>query len=73
MSDLRSKLPDLKEISSIAGKLFKDLKTSINEIVSDYKKKREDTEEAGSSEKTGEKPAAKAKKQAKKAESDDQE
>ncbi|KTD65497.1 hypothetical protein [Legionella spiritensis] len=41
MSDFKSKLPDLKEISSIATKLFKDVKTSVGEIIDDYKQKRE--------------------------------
>ena len=39
MSDFKSKLPDLKEVTAIAGKLFKDLKTSVSEIMSDYKEK----------------------------------
>ena len=38
MSDSKSKLPDLKEITSMAGKLFNDIKKSVNEIVADYKK-----------------------------------
>lgn len=41
MSDLKSKLPDLKELSCMASKLFKDVKTSVSEIIDDYKKKRE--------------------------------
>lgn len=44
MSDLKSKLPDFKEITSIASKLFKDVKTSVCEIIDEYKKKREDEE-----------------------------
>ncbi len=44
MSDFKSKLPDLKELGSITGKLFKDLKSSVNEIIKDYKKKRDVTE-----------------------------
>lgn len=39
MSDFKSKLPDFKEVSAIATKLFKDVKTSIAEIIVDYKKK----------------------------------
>jgi len=35
-----SKFPDLKEIGGMASKLFGDVKTSITEIVSNYKKKR---------------------------------
>lgn len=42
MNDSKSKLPDLKEISSMAGKLFRDVKTSITEILVEYKKKREE-------------------------------
>lgn len=41
MNDFKSKLPDLKELSSMAGKLFKDVKTSVSEIIDEYKKKRE--------------------------------
>lgn len=44
MGDFKSKLPDLNELGSMAGKLFKGLKSSVNEIVDDYKKKREDKE-----------------------------
>ncbi|MCL5272911.1 MAG: hypothetical protein M1486_06405 [Gammaproteobacteria bacterium] len=40
MSDLKSKLPDLKELSSMTSKLFKGLKDSVNEIIQDYKDKR---------------------------------
>jgi len=40
MSDLKSKLPDLEEITSIASKFFTDMKNSVSEIVDDYKKKR---------------------------------
>lgn len=39
MSDLKSKLPDLKELSEIGGKLFKDLKASVTEIITAYKRK----------------------------------
>lgn len=42
MSDLKSKLPDLNEISAMATKLFKDVSTSICEIVDQYKEKRQD-------------------------------
>lgn len=41
MSDKKSSLPDFKEISSITGKLFKDIKTSVGQIIQDYKSKRE--------------------------------
>lgn len=42
MSDLKSKLPDLNELSSMAGKLYHDVKTSVLEIIDDYKKKHPD-------------------------------
>ncbi|PJE14861.1 hypothetical protein [Legionella sp.] len=41
MSDFKSKLPDFKEVTSMATKLFKDVKISVCEIIEDYKKKRE--------------------------------
>lgn len=41
MSDFKSKLPNFNEISSIASKLFKDVKTSVTEIIDDFKNKRE--------------------------------
>jgi len=56
MSDLKSKLPDMKEVGSIATKLYKDLKTSVSEIIHDYKKKREEVAEV-----KPKKPAAKKK------------
>lgn len=40
MSDFKSKLPDLKELSSMTSKLFKGLKSSVTEIIKDYKEKR---------------------------------
>ncbi|KTC65914.1 Uncharacterised protein (plasmid) [Legionella adelaidensis] len=63
MSDLKSKLPDLKELGSMTSKLFKDLKSSVGEIIDDYKKKREQAEvEAKTTEvKTEAKPAEPAK------------
>lgn len=42
MSDSKSKLPDFKEISSMAGKLFHDIKKSVGEIIVDYKKHRDE-------------------------------
>ena len=39
MNDLKSKLPDLNELGTMAGKLYKDLKTSVCEIIDDYKLK----------------------------------
>ncbi len=41
MNDNKSKLPDFKELTSMGGKLFNGIKGAINEIVYDYKKKRE--------------------------------
>lgn len=41
MSDLKSKMPDLNELTSMAGKLFNDVKNSVSEIVDMYKHKRE--------------------------------
>ena len=43
MSDFKSKLPDLKELGEISGKLFRDLKTSISEIITNYKQKHPST------------------------------
>lgn len=40
MSDSKSKMPDMNEIGSIASKLFKDIKKSVDEIITDYKQKR---------------------------------
>lgn len=57
MSDFKSKLPDLKELTSMTKKLFNGLKNSVGEIIDDYKKKRADvaTEEHSSDEGTKEK------------------
>jgi len=43
MSDMKSKLPDLGELGNMAGKLFKDVKSSVCEIVDAYKDKRKET------------------------------
>ena len=40
MSDFKSKLPDLKELASMTGKLFTDIKHSVSGIIEEYKKKR---------------------------------
>ncbi|MFT4059986.1 MAG: hypothetical protein QM652_10610 [Legionella sp.] len=37
MSDTKSKIPDFKELASMSGKLFNDIKTSIGQIIQDYK------------------------------------
>lgn len=58
MADFKSKLPDFKEITSMAGKLFKDVKTSICEIVADYKKNHSSAASAKPSKKSPEKKAA---------------
>lgn len=44
MGDFKSKLPDLKELGSMTNKLFHGIKSSVNEIVQDYKQKREEQE-----------------------------
>lgn len=44
MSDFKSKLPDFTELSSMAGKLYKGLKTSVEDIIHDYKEKRSEPE-----------------------------
>ncbi|RUR13302.1 hypothetical protein [Legionella sp. km772] len=44
MSDFKSKLPDLKELGSMTSKLFSGLKTTVNEIIHDYKEKRAEEE-----------------------------
>ncbi|NQY43678.1 MAG: hypothetical protein HRT87_10080 [Legionellales bacterium] len=33
----KSKLPDMKEITGMAGKLYEDVKKSVTEIVDEYK------------------------------------
>ena len=45
MSDLKSKIPDLSELTNMATELFKGIKQSVTKIVDDYKRKRveEDT------------------------------
>jgi hypothetical protein len=68
MSDPKSKIPDLKEIVELTGKLFKDIKTSFSELVSAYKEKHPDaplpekTQEAAPVVKAEEKPEAKEEK-----------
>ena len=39
MSDFKSKLPDLKEIGAMTGRLFRDIRNSVSEIITDYKEK----------------------------------
>jgi|GEM_PF-1484434 len=38
MSDMKSKLPTVSELTSWAGKFFKDITNSVSEIAEDYKK-----------------------------------
>ena len=40
MSDNKSKLPDLKELTSMTGKFLKGIKNTVDEIIEDYKQKR---------------------------------
>lgn len=40
MNDLKSKLPDFKELTTMTGKLYNDIKKSICEIVHTYKENR---------------------------------
>jgi hypothetical protein len=60
----KSKLPDLKEVTGMATKLFSDVKRSITEIVQDYKIKRAESEAAQGSTTQTHEPAEPAKKPA---------
>lgn len=55
MNDMRSKMPDLKEVTAMASKLFGDLKKSVCEIVSDYKAKHSESSEKPATEKKADK------------------
>lgn len=44
MSDFKSKLPDFKELTSMTSKLLGGIKTTVNEIIQDYKEKRAEEE-----------------------------
>ena len=46
MADMKSMLPNLKDVTSIATKLFKDVKKSVSEIVTEYKEKHTCQEES---------------------------
>lgn len=46
MSDMKSKLPDLKELTDMTTKLFKDVKKSVTEIAHAYQEKRKEGEQA---------------------------
>ncbi len=56
----KSKLPDLKEISGMAGKLIQDVKKSVTEIVHNYKSKHPE-EESNAETASEDKPAPDAK------------
>ena len=59
MSDFKSKLPDFKELSSMTSKLYKGIKTSVEEIIKDYKEKRAAEEMQNSKTTPPEAPVAK--------------
>lgn len=42
MSDLKSKLPDFKELGEMTKKLYKDIRSSVSEIIDTYKQKHPD-------------------------------
>lgn len=65
MADLKSMLPDLKEVTSIAGKLYNDLRKSVGEIVTDYKGKHCSEKSSGKTHCTSDKKTAKKKTTAK--------
>jgi hypothetical protein len=44
MNDPKSKLPDFKELGSMAKKLFSDIKNSVCEIFEGYKERHPSTE-----------------------------
>lgn len=54
MSDLKSKLPDMKELMSMGSKLFNGIKHSVQEIVHDYKEKRAESGEVTTENKVAE-------------------
>ncbi|HAT6977173.1 TPA: hypothetical protein F8R96_01195 [Legionella pneumophila] len=59
MSDFKSKLPDLNELTSMTAKLFKGIKASVSEIIQDYKQKR--AQPVSTEEKPAENKAAESK------------
>lgn len=61
MADIKSMLPDLKDVTSIANKLFKDVKKSVGEIITEYKKKHACQEESCKTESKTEDKAADSK------------
>ena len=62
MPDMKSMLPDLKEVTSIASKLFKDVKKSVTEIIDEYKEKHCTTQKDAKSEQTSTEKQTKEKK-----------
>ncbi|MDX2345470.1 MAG: hypothetical protein QNK11_01150 [Legionella sp.] len=44
MGDFKSKLPDMKELTGMIGKLFTDVKKSVVEIVGEYKEKHKEAD-----------------------------
>lgn len=62
MSDMKSKMPDLKELAAMTGKLFNDIKTSVSEIIQDYKEVRAKSDaDVNAAEEVPPKAASKAK------------
>ena len=51
MSDFKSKMPDINEVSAMLGKFCTDVKNSIEGIVHSYKEKRQDTPQSKSDKK----------------------
>lgn len=58
MAGTHSKLPDLKEIGSMASKFFSDLKKSACEIMKEYQDKRQTETQAKVHEEPAEKKSA---------------
>ena len=52
MNDFKSKLPDFKELTAMTKKLFTGLKSTVDEIIDDYQKKREEQPVAKTEEQT---------------------
>lgn len=71
MSDFKSKLPDLKELSSMTAKLFNGIKSSVSEIIKDYKEKRAQDETPAAESTEAKTEAGTEVKESKKAEKDE--
>lgn len=52
MGDFKSKLPDLNELAKFSGKLFRDVKRSVCEIIDEYKQKRAEENQVSPEENT---------------------